>query len=357
MQRRAAFWLLAFFLSSAVSAAGLYEHPLLKGGGVPSTQADFPEKLSAFIAQNGGGATGPALLTSYFGAARRNDYIPDLIVAFGKGRKDPVMALVYKGRTVDRLPNEAYVWAVVFVEPGAALLAIQPAVPGSPVVMAGDAKDVCLKEPSQLRVRLEGLAYEREKDSGLNAMELIKRYTGREPALLEQKALDGDCAAVDFTKTGPVGETGVKKVLVKFKLAKEAVYRLIVQPAGALQSSAYHFSNMRLSWFGAGVGPAAVREEDWFKRATVKPYVFGHLYVSKVLSPWNRSVAVVAGIPLENKVEEATVGLRWSPRNEWKSPDFARFGLVVGYNYHRPVGDYAGSGRQWRFLTAIDYKL
>jgi hypothetical protein len=42
---------LGFFLSliSPAVAASLYEHPLLTGGGNPSTQADFPQKLSDFI--------------------------------------------------------------------------------------------------------------------------------------------------------------------------------------------------------------------------------------------------------------------------------------------------------------------
>jgi hypothetical protein len=52
----------------------------------------------------------------------------------------------------------------------------------------------------------------------------------------------------------------------------------------------------------------------------VKPYIFAHVYVSKVFNPWNRSVAIVAGIPIENKVEEAMLGVRWSPANEWKCP-------------------------------------
>ena len=348
---------LSLTLPKSLPAESVYEHPLLHGGGNPSTQTDFPQKLSEFIAANGGGNTGEGLLKSYFGPNRRNDYIPDLVVAYGKGRKDPVMALVYKGRTVDRLPNEAYVWAVIFTEERAPILAQVPVKPDPPVATAADSKDVCMKEASQLQVRLEGLAYEKEKDSGINAMEVIKMYTGKEPSITESKPLDGDCAAVDFTKTGPVAETTIKKVMVKFPLTKEAVYRMTFQAAGAQQSSAYHFSNMRLSWFGAGVGAGAVREVAWFKKATVKPYIFGHLYLSKFLNPWNRSLAVVAGIPLENKVDEATVGLRWSPANEWKNPDFARWGLILGYNYHRPIDKFAGTGKQWRFLAGVDYKL
>src|SRR5689334_20487043 len=94
---------LGFCLSlvSPAVAASLYEHPLLEGGGVPSTQADFPQKLSDFINQNGAGNTAEALLTSYFGPTRRNGFIPDIVVAYGKGHKDPVMALLYKGQRVD----------------------------------------------------------------------------------------------------------------------------------------------------------------------------------------------------------------------------------------------------------------
>jgi hypothetical protein len=346
-----------FSLVSPAVAASMYEHPLIHGGGVPSTQADFPQRLSNFISQDGQGDTGEALLRSYFGPSRRNDHIPDLVVAFGKGRKDPVMALVFKGRRVDRLPNEAYVWAVIFTEEGAPILSKTPVKPDLPVMTMGDSKEVCLKEASQLQVRLEGLAYEKEKDAGINAMEVIRLYTGKEPSVMGQKGLEGECIAVDFTKTGPVAGTTIKKVVIKFMLSREAVYRLIFQQTGELQSSAYHFSNMRLSWFGAGVGVSAIREEDWFKKATVKPYIYGHLYISKYLNPWNRSLALALGIPLESKVEEATVGLRYSPRNEWINPDFSRFGLVIGYNYHRPIDDYAGSGKQWRFLVGVDYKL
>src|SRR5262249_9673316 len=154
--------------------------------------------------------------------------------------------------------------------------------------------------------------------------------------------VEGDCAAVDFTKAPTVEGTAVRKVMVKFPLAKEAVYRMIFLPAGDRQSSAYHFANMRLSWFGAGVGAGAVREQGWYKKGTVKPYVYGHLYLSKFPDPWNRSLALTAGLPLENKVDEASVGLRWSPFNEWKNPDFARWGLIAGYNYHRPVDKFAG---------------
>ena len=150
-------WVGLLWLTAGVWAGSVYEHPLLDGGGVPSTQSDFPQKLAEFIAANGAGRTGEAVLRAYFGPSRRNTYIPDLVVAYGKGRKDPVMALVYKGRTVDRLPNEAYVWAVIFAEEGSSILGVAPATPEPPVATANDSKDVCLKEASQLQVRVEGL--------------------------------------------------------------------------------------------------------------------------------------------------------------------------------------------------------
>ncbi|MBL0360442.1 MAG: hypothetical protein IPP70_05190 [Elusimicrobia bacterium] len=168
----------------------MYEHPLIHGGGVPSTQADFPQRLSNFISQDGQGDTGEALLRSYFGPSRRNDHIPDLVVAFGKGRKDPVMALVFKGRRVDRLPNEAYVGGDLYG--GGSPDPLQdPRQTRSARHDDGDSKEVCLKEASQLQVRLEGLAYEKEKASGINAMEVIRLYTGKEPSIVGQKGLEG----------------------------------------------------------------------------------------------------------------------------------------------------------------------
>jgi hypothetical protein len=145
--------------------------------------------------------------------------------------------------------------------------------------------------------------------------------------------------------------------MMKFPLEKEAMYRVSLLPTGEQRSAEVRFANMRLSWFGAGVGVGAQKNQGWFKKGTVKPFIFWHLYVSKFLNRWNRSTALVVGVPLESEVNEATAGLRWSPVNEWKNPDFSRFGLIVGYNYHRPIDDYAGTGKQWRFIVGVDYKL
>lgn len=348
-------WFLSLILLSPLLHAGGYEHPLQSGGGNPSTKSDFPQRLSQFISSNGNGSTGEELLKSYF-ADRRNLYFPDLVLAFGKNEPNPVMSLWHRGRAVERLSNEAFLYVAVFVEEGAPVLNQKAVVMDPPVIMAGDSRDVCFKEPSQFQVRLEGLAYEKEKDSGLNAMEVIKLYTGKEPQRYGQRPLEGVCAAVDMSKAEPIPGTTIRKTIIKFPLEKEAVYRLNVHQTGNEQSSDFHFSNMRLSWFGAGVGAGATNKSDTFKKATVKPYIFAHLYVSKFQNEWNRSLAIVAGIPIENKVQEAMVGLRWSPANEWTSPDFSRFGLIVGSQYHRPVDEYANQ-RQWRFFAGVDYKL
>ncbi len=340
---------------ATVAAASRYEHPLLKGGGDPATAQDFQEKFAAFLKNRVAGAAGEELLTSYFGKDRRNRHFPDLVVAYGKGQPHPAMALIYKGHEVNRLPNEPYLWVMVFVEEGAALLSQPAATPRQVVKVAGEPKDACLTEASQLQVRLEGLAYEKEKESDVNITDLIKAYTGEKPAPVESKPLNGACAAVDFSQMEP--RAGVHKVLLKFALSKEAMYRLIVYPTGARQSSEYHFGNMGLSWLGAGVGPGAFQERRWFEKASVKPYVFGHFYVSKLFSQWNRSLAFVAGVPVQDKLNELCLGLRWSPLNEWTAPDFARFGLIAGYDYHRPIDRYAGSRKHWRFFAGLDYRL
>ncbi|MBK7573669.1 MAG: hypothetical protein IPI26_00135 [Elusimicrobia bacterium] len=64
---------------------------------------------------------------------------------------------------MERLSNEAFLYVAVFVEEGAAVLNQKAVVMNPPVIMAGDSRDVCFKEPSQFQVRLEGLAYEKEK--------------------------------------------------------------------------------------------------------------------------------------------------------------------------------------------------
>lgn len=348
-------WFLGLVLLTPILHAGGYEHPLQSGGGNPSTKSDFPQQLSRFISSNGKGSSGEELLKSYF-ADRRNRHFPDLILAFGKNSAYPVMSLWHRGRAVGRLPNEAFLYVTVFVEEGAPVLSQKAIVVEPPVLMAGDSRDVCFKEPSQFQVRLEGLAYEKEKDSGINAMEVIKIYTGKEPQRYGQRPLEGVCAAVDMSKAQPIPGTTIRKAIIKFPLEKEAVYRLNVHQTGNEQSSDFHFSNMRLSMFGAGVGAGAVNRQDIFTKATIKPYIFAHVYISKALNPWNRSVAMVGGIPIENKVEEAMVGFRWSPANEWKCPDVSRFGLIIGSHYHRPTGEFKGQ-RQWRTFVGLDYKL
>lgn len=346
-------WSLLFV--SSIASASSYEHPLQKGGGNPSTTPDFPQKLTKYLSAKGGDLSGEDLLKSYYGD-RRNTAFPDLILAFGKSDSNPVMSLWQKGNRTDRLSNEAFLYVVVFVEEGAPVFNQKPIVQDSPVTMAGDSRDVCFKEPSQFQVRLEGLAYEKEKDSGINAMEVIKLYTGKEPQRYGQRPLEGVCAAVDMTKAEPIPGTTIRKAIIKFPLEKESVYRLNVHQTGKEQSSDFHFSNIRLSLFGAGVGVGAVNKQDNFTKANVKPFIFAHVYVSKILNPWNRSIALVAGIPIENKVEEAMVGIRWSPANEWKCPDVSRFGLIIGSHYHRPTGEFKDQ-RQWRTFVGLDYKL
>lgn len=346
-------WSLLFV--SSIASASSYEHPLQRGGGNPSTAPDFPQKLTNYLSAMGGGVSGEELLQSYYGD-RRNIAFPDLVLAFGKTDPYPVMSLWHRGKQTDRLSNEAFLYVVVFVEEGAEVLAQKPAIPDSPVTMPGDSRDVCFKEPSQFQVRLEGLAYEKEKDSGINAMEVIKLYTGKEPQRYGQRPLEGVCAAVDMTKTEPIPGTTIRKAIIKFPMEKESVYRLNVHQTGNQQSSDFHFSNIRLSLFGAGVGVGAINKQANFTRASVKPFIFAHVYVSKAFNPWNRSVAIVAGIPIENKLEEAMVGIRWSPANEWECPDVSRFGLIIGSHYRRPTGEFKDQ-RQWRTFVGLDYKL
>jgi hypothetical protein len=349
--------LLTFCLFAVLpaSAGSWYEHPLLKGGGTPSTEPDFPQKLSEFIAAKGSGKTGESLLRSYYGRDRHNARAPQLIVAFAKDKKDLIMSLMHNGKRANHISNEPFLWVVLFVEEGAPIMAERPAPAVSPVMMQGQDRDVCFKEDSHLQVKLEGLAY--EEKAGPDVMELIQRYTGKEPTVKYAKPLDSECAAVDFSRAAPLSGTGIRKGIIKFPLTKESVYRVLLQPTREQQSSSYHVANLRLAWWGAGVGAGAVRDDGFFKKATVKPNIFGHFYISKFFNPWNRSLAIAGGLPLEKDIDEVSIGLRWSPVNEWKNQDFGRIGLIAGYNYHRPVDRYAGSERQWRFFAGVDYKL
>lgn len=349
------------FWAVSPAAARWFEHPLLKGGGPPITNdVEFSVALSSFTKYGGGGDMSEQVLSSYFGGSRRNGFIPDMLVVYPATTTAPTIALNFKGKSVDRLPNEPVLTIMVLVPVGSPVLSTAPARPLMTVTQEGDDKDVCLKTPSQLQVRLEGLDYVKENDSGLGALELIKNYTGKAPSVVETKSAAGACAAVNFsTPAVALRGTGWMKAMIKFPLEKEAIYRVLVEQTGAQQSTAFNFANMRLSWFGVGVGAAAVRDQGAFVKGTVKPSIYGHLYVSKFLfnNEWNRSLAVVVGLPLESKVDEATLGLRWSPFNEWKQPDFSRLGVIAGYNYHRPVDRYAGSRKQWRFMAGLDYKL
>ena len=94
-----------------------------------------------------------------------------------------------------------------------------------------------------------------------------------------------------------------------------------------------------------------------YYRLKVRPYIFGHWYASKTWNHWDRSLALTLGIPAEPRINGAAVGIRWSPINEWKHPDFAPLGLILGKEYRRHVDEFSGTRKQWRLVVGLDYKL
>jgi len=352
-------------LATALSGCGAV-HPLLMGGG-PKTRFDRDlaksenviDAFNTFVSTGAPNKTakqkaGRDLLNAYFGGTR-NPYFPGLVVAYSSVNEAPVVAINWNDESVRVLSNETNLWVLIFS------------------TFAFNGQYERFNDPATY-VACEGLAYQQSGGfADVISSLLTQKPTGNIiPA--QQTVSINEAPIKRYPSPAPFkyqenGKTGLYLYTYKIDLEKDSIYRVSVLTQDEdVTGYEYHFANINLSLFGIGLGVGAVNGFG------LNPYVYFHLYASQLLTQvrwdnflefkwselsthnddwkWNRWLALVLGVNLQQSSSDI-VGIRFTPfTNEWKNKSAGSFGLILGKNYDwsQPVG-------QWPLFFGADYKL
>jgi len=352
-------------LTTMLSGCGAV-HPLLIGGG-PKTNFDRDIKQSAkvidafnaFVSTGACNKTakqkaGQDLLNAFYGDTR-TPYFPDMVVAYPSINGAPSVVINLNDKPVRVLPNESNLWVLIF----------------STFALNGQYKKY---DDTTTYVSCEGLAYQQSGGfADVIASVLTQKPTGNIfPA--QQTVSINEAPVKRYPSPAPFKHDENEKnelYLYKFKidLEKDSIYRVSVLPQEEdMTGYEHHFANMTLSMFGLGLGVGAVNGSG------LNAYAYFHLYASQLLTQvrwdnfftfhwgdlstnnddwkWNRWLALVLGVNLQQSSSDI-IGLRFTPyTNEWKDKSAGSFGIILGKNYDwsQPLG-------QWPLFFGVDYKL
>ena len=341
-------------------------HPLLNGGG-PKTNFDrnitqsskVIDAFNAFVSTGACNKTakqkaGGDLLDAYYGGTR-NPYFPDLVVAYASIAGAPAAVINLNDKPARVLSNESNLWVLIF----------------STFAFNGRYEKI---DDTITYVSCEGLAYQQSGGfADVIASVLTQKPTGN--ILPAQQTISINEAPIKCYP-GPEpfkyevnGKNDLYLYTYKIDLEKDSIYRASVLPQDEhVTGYEYHFANIKLSMFGLGLGVGAVNGSG------LNAYLCLHLYASQLLTQvrwdnfftfhwsglstdnddwkWNRWLALVLGVNLQQSSSDI-IGVRFTPyTNEWKDKSAGSFGLIVGKNYDwsQPLG-------RWPLFFGVDYKL